>query len=312
MMAKYGYGIDIGGTAVKMGLFTETGELLEKWDIRTDVSESGIHIIPSIAKSVSDNIERHTLDRKNILGIGMGVPGCVLEGGFCTCVNLGWNNYPAPGTLRSLTGLEVRCANDANCAALGEAWLGSGKGHKDVVMITLGTGVGGGIILNGKIHTGIHGAAGELGHIPVNPRETRLCNCGNRGCLEMYTSANGNVRLAMDYLQEVDTPSPLRTAERINSKLCWDLAIAGDPVAVEIARRFSDYLGMGLAMIANIIDPEAIIIGGGVSRTGEPLRAMVESYFRKYAFHAVRNIDISIAQLGNDAGIYGCVKMLLD
>lgn len=311
-MAKYGYGVDIGGTAVKMGLFTVSGQLVEKWEIRTDTSDGGVHIISDIAASINANRAKRDLAPEDILGIGMGVPGPAHESGLISCVNLGWRGYPAVSTLEALTGFTVRCANDANCAALGEMWMGGGTGHRNIVMVTLGTGVGGGIIIDGRIHAGVHGAAGELGHVPVNPSETRRCNCGGYGCLEMYTSANGNVRLATDYLAEVDTPSPLRNAEKINSKLCWDFAIQGDPVAVEIAERFSNYLGMGLAMTANIVDPEAILIGGGVSRTGEPLRAWVERYYRKYAFPAVRDIDILLATLGNDAGIYGCMRMLME
>lgn len=311
-MAKYGYGVDIGGTMVKMGLFTTEGELLEKWSIPTNIEDEGVNVIPDIAASINANIEKHTLDKKDIIGIGMGVPGIVEKGGFITCVNLGWKDQPAITRMRERTGLNVRCENDANLAALGETWQGAGKGKKDVVMITLGTGVGGGIVLDGKLRSGFHGSAGELGHIPVNPRETRLCNCGNRGCLEFYASANGNVRLAKDVLNETDMDTPLRTIEHLDSKILWDLAIEGDPVAVDISEKFCNYLGLGLAMIANIIDPEMILIGGGVSRTGEPLRAKIEKYYRGYAFKPVKHIDIAIATLGNDAGIYGCVKYLLD
>lgn len=311
-MAKYGYGVDIGGTTAKIGRFTVEGELLEKWEVRTDTSDGGTHVLANIAASVEENIAANGIAREDIVGIGMGVPGPVNEEGVATCVNLGWSNYPAVQTLHEMTGFTVKCANDANAASLGEMWQGSGKGHKNIVMVTLGTGVGGGIIIDGKIHNGVHGAAGELGHINVNPEETRACGCGNHGCLEQYASANGNVYVAETYLAEVDTPSPLRTAERINSKLCWDLAIEGDPVAVEIAHRFSNYLGIGLSAIANVVDPEMIVLGGGVSRTGEPLRAMVEQYFRKYAFRACKDTPITIATLGNDAGMYGCVKMLLD
>lgn len=311
-MAKYGYGVDIGGTTAKIGRFTVEGELLEKWEVRTDTADSGKNIIPNIAASVEENIANNGIAREDIVGIGMGVPGPVAADGTCSCVNLGWVNYPAVNELNKLTGFAVKCANDANAASLGEMWQGSGKGHQNIVMVTLGTGVGGGIIINGKIHNGVHGAAGELGHLTVNPKETRACNCGNHGCLEQYASANGNVYVAETYLAECDTPSPLRTAERINSKLCWDLAIEGDPVAVEIANRFSNYLGIGLAAISNVVDPEMIILGGGVSRTGEPLRAWVEKYFKHYAFPACKNTPIAIASLGNDAGMYGCVKMLLD
>lgn len=310
-MAKYGFGVDIGGTTVKIGRFSDDGKLLEKWEIRTDTSANGANIVRDIADSVNKNIEKNAIDRADILGIGMGVPGPVNDG-VATCVNLGWKDYHVVEALGALTGFKIKCANDANAAALGEMWAGSGKGRKSIVMVTLGTGVGGGIIIDGKIYNGIHGAAGEIGHICVNPKETRPCNCGNCGCLEQYASANGNVRVAKDYLAEVDTPSPLRTAERINSKLCWDLAIEGDPVAVEIANRFSSYLALGLATLGVTADPEAIVIGGGVSRTGEPLRAWVEKYYKKYAFQAVRNTDILLATLGNDAGMYGCMCMLVE
>ena len=310
-MAKYGYGVDIGGTAVKMGLFTDEGKLIEKWSIDTNTAEAGAHVLPDIADSIKANIAARELKLEDILGIGMGVPGPVDASGLITCVNLGWKDYPAVATLEGLTGLKVRCGNDANVAALGEAWMGGGAGCKNVIMVTLGTGVGGGIIIDGKILQGAHGAAGEIGHLPIKPDDTRRCNCGNRGCLELYTSANGNVRVAQDYLAEVDTPSPLRDYEKLDSKICWDYAIAGDPVAVEIADRFCRLLGIGLATIANTIDPEAFIIGGGVSKTGEPLRVWSEKYYKEYAFHAVRGVEIRLAKLGNDAGIFGAMRMLM-
>ncbi len=311
-MAKYGYGVDIGGTTAKIGLFTVEGKLLDKWEIKTGITDGGERIMGRIAWSIREDMSSRDISEDMVAGIGVGVPGPVRDGGVVSCVNLNWVDFPVVSTLSWLTGLKVLCANDANVAALGESWQGSGKGILNMVMVTLGTGVGGGVIINGHIHNGVHGAGGELGHITVNPSETKRCNCGNFGCLEQYASATGNVYIAEKVMAELDTPSPLRSAEKINSKLCWDLAIQGDPLAVEITNRFSNYLGMGLATIAAIIDPEMIVLGGGVSRTGEPLRQWVEKYFKKYAFPACKDIPITIASLGNDAGMYGCVKMVLD
>ncbi|MGM9521569.1 MAG: ROK family glucokinase [Oscillospiraceae bacterium] len=310
-MAKFGYGVDIGGTTVKMGCFTDSGELLRKWEIRTDTSDKGANIIPDVARSVNDDIRKNGYKREELLGIGVGVPGPAHKDGTASAVNLGWVNAPVVEPLQQLTGFTAKVENDACAAALGEMWLGSGKGYSSIVLVTLGTGVGGGIIIDGKVLSGAHGAGGEIGHITIDASDPRPCSCGSHGCFEQFASANGNVRVALDYLAETDEPSPLRSIEKLNSKILWDYALAGDKVAIEIAERFSRYLGQGLASVANTVDPEVILLGGGVSRTGQPLIDYVEKYYKEFAFPACRDTEIRIASLGNDAGIYGCVYMLL-
>lgn len=310
-MSEYGFGVDVGGTTVKLALFTRSGELVKKWEIPTDTSDNGEHILSDIADALKRCMEEHALTADRFLGIGMGIPGPVRRDGTVSAVNLGWHNKPIAAILRELTGLGVRAENDANAAALGELWMGSGKGFRDLAMITLGTGVGGGIVLNGKVISGAHAAGGEIGHIPLEPDDPRQCNCGGHGCFEQFASANGCVRVAEDCLRETSEPSPLRDCGKLDSKIIWETALAGDKVASEIVERYCRYLGRGLATVANIVDPEVILLGGGLSKVGQPLITRVEPYYRSFAFPACKDTPIRIASLGNDAGIYGCMYMLL-
>ncbi len=310
-MAKYGYGVDVGGTTVKMGLFTTDGTLLDKWAIDTDVSLGGRNIPGDIGRSILADMNKHSFDKGDYLGIGIGIPGQIFPDGTANAVNLGWDHLPLVSELQDMTGLRVTGGNDANMAALGEYWMGTGKGYKSLVLVTLGTGVGGGIILDGKCLDGAHGAGGEIGHINVNPGETRVCGCGNRGCLEQYASATGNARLALDALASSNKPSTLRSCPKIDAKVCWDAAKAGDELAMEIADKFCDYLARGLATVANTVDPEVILLGGGVSHTGQPLIDRVTKYYVNYAFPACRKTPILLASLSNDAGIYGAMAALL-
>ena len=310
-MANYGYGVDVGGTAVKLGRFTSDGKLVEKWSISTDITDSGANVLADIANTIKENISANSLSRDQLLGVGIGFPGTAYKDGTASAVNIGWNRIPLISTLEGLLGLQVKCLNDANAAALGEMWAGSGKGFEDLLMVTLGTGVGGGVIIGGRLLIGAHCAGGEIGHIPIEPAETRQCNCGSYGCFEQYASATGNVRLANDILASTDEPSTLRSFPQLSSKICWDQALAGDKVALQIAERFCYYLGRGLAAAVNAIDPQVVLIGGGVSKTGQPLIDMTEKYFRAFAFPACRDIPLRLATLGNDAGIYGCVYSLM-
>ncbi len=308
---KYGYGVDLGGTTVKMGLFSDGGRLLDKWEIDTDVSNGGVNIPTDIGRSILADMNKHSFSRSDYLGVGIGVPGQVWPDGTADAVNLGWRRLPIIGQLEELTGLRAVGDNDANTAAMGEYWQGGGKGCKSLVLVTLGTGVGGGIILDGKCLQGAHRAGGEIGHIPVNPGETRLCGCGNRGCLEQYASATGCARLAMDALAGSGAPSTLRSERKVDARAVWDAAKAGDGLALEIAGRFCDILARGIATVANTVDPEVIVIGGGVSRAGQLLIDMTAERYRRYAFNPCKNTPIVLAKLGNDAGMYGCVANLL-
>lgn len=306
------FGIDIGGTTVKMGLFWEDGELFDKWEIPTRIQEQGREILPDIGASVLEALERHELSKEEIIGLGVGVPAAVDKTGFVPkTTNLGWIDKSVAEELHSLTGLKVKVGNDANMAALGEMWKGGGKGSENLVMVTLGTGVGGGIIVDGHCLFGAHGASGEIGHICVDNEETEYCGCGKRGCIEQYASATGIVRMAKRKLEEVQTPSVLRERE-ITSKEVWDAIRAQDAVAMEIGEQFGYYLGKALADVAAVTDPEVFVIGGGVSKAGTILLEYVDRYFRKYAFYSNRNTRFAMAQLGNDAGICGAAKMILE
>lgn len=305
-MAKYVFGVDIGGTTVKIGVFTDDGKLLDKWEIPTRTDEGGKYILSDIAESVEDRRVEMGIDKKDVLGVGMGVPGPVrADGTVLRCVNLGWGIFNVEEELSKLTGYVVKAGNDANMAALGEMWQGGGKGHRNIVMVTLGTGVGGGIIINGKMISGVNGAGGEIGHICVNDSETEKCGCGNTGCLEQYTSATGIVRSANILLNTTDKPSKLRTVQYISAKEIFDAAKDGDELAASLVENHGKVLGKALAQIACVVDPEIFVIGGGVSRAGDILVDTTKKYFLEYAFHACRTTQFALATLGNDAGIYG-------
>ena len=309
---KYCYGVDIGGTTVKMGLFEETGKILDKWEIVTRIEDEGKAILPDIAASILEKTQAHGLEKSEILGIGAGVPAPVTaEGVVNGSANLGWNYKEVKRELEELTGMDALIGNDANVAALGEMWKGGGAGQKNLVMITLGTGVGGGVIVNGKVITGEHGAGGEVGHICVNYDETDVCGCGNRGCLEQYASATGIVRLAKKRLA-VETRDTVLKKESVTAKDVFDAVKAGDAVAVSVAEEFGRYLASGLINLAVIADPAVFVIGGGVSKDGEVLIPFIQKPYREKAFFSNREIEFKLATLGNDAGICGAAKMILD
>jgi len=313
-MEYFGYAADVGGTTVKLGFFSSERLLLEKWEIPTDTQDGGARILSGVAASLNAHRAAHPLPDGALLGAGAGVPGPVRGGRFVDgCVNLGWSGVKdAGGELSALLSLPAVCANDANIAALGEQWAGGGRGFSDMVLATLGTGVGGGIVSGGRLVTGAHGSGGEIGHIQVEPGETEPCSCGLRGCLEQYASARGMVRLAEKYLAAHPGPSGLRALPHPTAKDIWDLAKAGDAAALAVSERFCGYLGRGLAAVAAVADPQVFVLGGGVSRAGEPLLRGTEKAFRRFAFHACAGAEFRLAALGNDAGIYGCMKLLLD
>ncbi|MCR5002544.1 MAG: ROK family glucokinase [Lachnospiraceae bacterium] len=311
-MDRYCFGADIGGTTVKLGLFTPGGEVVKKWEIPTRKEDKGSHILPDIADSIKAEMEERNLDRDNIIGIGVGAPGPVDKDGIIyKAVNLGWGVLNIKQELNKLTNLPVRAGNDANVAALGEMWKGGGEGFKDLVVVTLGTGVGGGVIIDGKVVAGYNGGGGEIGHIHIEDNEEETCGCGNRGCLEQYTSATGVVRLANRRLKKDNTNSVLRK-EEVTAKTVFDAVKAGDPLAVEIAEEFGRYLGKGLACIAGVVNPEVFVIGGGVSKAGQVIIDYVQKYYRQYVFHASQDARFKLATLGNDAGIYGAARLVLE
>ena len=310
---RFGFGIDVGGTTVKLAFFDETGIMLDKWEIPTNIENNGERVLPDIADSINNYLHAHDIGNGNIIGIGVGVPGPVNDDGIVNkCVNLGWGIKDLHGELSALTGFPVKGGNDANVAALGECWKGSGAGSRSMVMATLGTGIGGGIVLDGKIIGGAHGAGGEIGHMVLNPSESEICGCGKRGCAEQYCSATGVVRLANRYLDAHDDESVLRRKRVIHCKDVFDAAKKGDIASMKILDQMFDLLGMFLANVCCTMDPEVIVLGGGVSKAGQMLVDGATQAFARYAFHACRGTRIVLASLGNDAGAYGAFKLALD
>ena len=308
---KYCFGIDVGGTTVKMGLFEERGKILDKWEIVTRTEEEGKAILPDISASILEKIEEKGLKKEDIVGVGVGVPAPVTEEGIVDgTANLGWNYKNVRKELEELTGLYAQIGNDANVAALGEMWKGGGAGQKNMVMVTLGTGVGGGVIIGGRVLTGAHGAGGEIGHICVNYEETDTCGCGNHGCLEQYASATGIVRLAKKKLAE-ETRNTMLNLECVSAKDVFDAVKAEDVVAKEIAEEFGRYLGHALANLAAVADPAVFVIGGGVSKAGDMLIPYIEKPYLERAFFANKDVKFVLATLGNDAGICGAAKLVL-
>ena len=314
-MKEYAFGIDLGGTTAKIGLFTTSGALLEKWEVPTDTSNAGEHILENLADAIHGKMTEKEIAAEQVEGVGIGVPGPVLDSSIVpiVCANLGgWGERNVSAQLSGLlNGLKVLVGNDANVAALGEIWMGAAKGAKNAVMVTLGTGVGGGVVVNGKVIDGVHGAGGEIGHITVNRHETAVCGCGKRGCLEQYSSATGVVRCMKKLLDEnPDTPCVLRGTE-FAAKDVFDAARNGDALAAREVDEMSDTLGMALANIASTVDPEAFLVGGGVARAGDVLFAPLNKHFQEYAFKSCRETPIKQASLGNDAGIYGAVRLIV-
>ena len=309
---KYGFGIDLGGTTVKLAYFDREGKLLDKWEIPTVTENNGEKILPDIAAAVKGYIADKKIPKEQIIGIGIGVPGAVRPDGTVNkCINLGWGVFNIEKELSELTGFPVKAGNDASVAALGECWKGGGQGCDSMVFATLGTGVGGGIVVGGKVIHGTHGAGGEIGHMVLNREETEVCGCGKRGCVEQYCSATGIVRIARQFLAKTDKPSSLRAVEALTAKDVFDAGKAGDALALEILEQVYAYMGEFLANICNVTDPEAVVLGGGVSKAGQVLLDGVQRHFGNYVFHAVTGVRFALATLGNDAGAYGAFKLIL-
>lgn len=311
-MKNYCFGIDVGGTTVKMGLFKTDGQLVDKWEIPTRTEDGGKAILPDIAAYALAKLMEKDIARDDVAGIGIGVPGPINADGIVPhTANLGWGYKEVTKELSELTGLTCRGGNDANVAALGEMWKGAAAGHKSGVMVTLGTGVGGGIIIDGRIVTGTNGAGGEIGHIHVDDSIPWLCGCGNQGCLEQVASANGIVRLAK-WMLESKAKETVLDPETMTAKDIWDAVKDGDNFACEVAERFGSYLGLALANIASTVDPEVFVIGGGVSKAGPVILDYIKKYYVKYTFKGCRDAEFVLATLGNDAGIFGSAKLVIE
>ncbi|HEX3077286.1 MAG TPA: ROK family glucokinase [Lachnospiraceae bacterium] len=312
-MKKYCFGVDIGGTTVKIGLFTIEGTIVDKWEIKTRTEDKGSNILPDIAESLMDKLQEKGIQKDEIEGIGIGVPGPVdAKGTVLGCVNLGWGIFNVAEEVTRLTGIQnVKAGNDANVAALGEVWLGGGKGYDDMIMITLGTGVGGGVILGGEIVTGSKGAAGEIGHMTVKFDEPDTCNCGRKGCLEQFASATGIVKEAKRLLERTSEESSLRSIENLTAKDIFDAAKKDDKLAYELVEQLGWYLGSTCANISAVVDPQVFVIGGGVSKAGVILLDTIQRHYEKFAFKPHKEKEFRLAELGNDAGIVGSAKMVL-
>lgn len=307
---KYIYGVDIGATSVKLGFFTESEQLLEKWQLPSRTDGDSAAMFFEIVQSLQKNMAANSVRQTDIIGMGVGVPGTVDGfGAVHGSVNLGWKTVAIKDALESLCQFSVRVENDANAAALGEFWQGAAKGYDSIAMLTLGTGVGGALILDGKLQKGANGCAGEVGHICVRHDETLHCGCGACGCLEQYASATGLVRLAKQ--EAMSAKSTLMTPDSLSAKSVFEAAQAGDAAALAAVDCMAEMLGRALNCIAVVCDPQVFIIGGGVSAAGEFLRESICHHYRGMAFGAAGNSDIKIALLKNDAGIWGAADLFL-
>ncbi|MBQ8281459.1 MAG: ROK family glucokinase [Lachnospiraceae bacterium] len=311
-MKNYIFGIDIGGTSIKCGLFTSEGELLDKWEIPTNREDHGANVPADIANAIKEKMAEKFIEKENVLGVGMGIPGPVLDDGtVLQCPNLGWGRMNVAQTMNDLTGLKIKAGNDANVAALGEMWKGGGRGYDTMVMITLGTGVGGGIILDGNILCGTNGAAAEIGHMIVNPVEEDICGCGGHGHLEQYASATGIVRMAKKAIAAGCEATSLTSFENLTAKDIFDEAKKGDKVALDLVDTLGNYLALALSHVSASVDPQAYVIGGGVSRAGAILIDAIEKHYNNNIMKALQGKEFRLAELGNDAGIYGAARMLI-
>ncbi len=315
MDRKYCFGVDVGGTTVKIGLFQTDGKIVDKWEIKTNRENQGSAVLPDVVCSLEEKLKEHGIEKDRVKGIGVGVPAPVnAEGVVRNSANIGWGYKEVKREVEELSGLPAEVGNDANVAALGEMWLGAGKGQRDMVMVTLGTGVGGGVIVDGRPIVGSGGAGGEIGHLCVNYEETDTCGCGKTGCLEQYASATGIARVARIRLAKDNDSSALRECkpEEITAKTVFDALKEGDKVAEEIVEEFGTYLGHAMANLAAVTDPAVIVIGGGVSKAGDIILGYVEKHYQEKAFFANRHTKFILAELGNDAGICGSAKLVID
>lgn len=311
-MERYCLGIDIGGTSVKFGLFDMNGILIEKWSIPTDVEQNGKHILSDIADSVNGKVKEREILPEQITGAGVGVPGQVTEDGVVLFAeNLGWKQVPITRELSRLTGLSIRAENDANLAALGEIWRGSAKNCHSMIFVTLGTGIGCGVVMKDKILSGANGAAGEIGHMHIEDNMEEQCNCGKYGCLEQLASATGLRRLGKRELEASEEPSLLRRSE-VSAKTIFDAVKKKDALAIRVAEKFGQYLGKALANCTCILNPEMVVIGGGVSKAGAVVLEYIGKYYRQYAYPPCLDTEFRLAALGSDAGIYGGAKLVIE
>ncbi len=310
-MEKWLVGVDLGGTTIKIAFITMDGHIVEKWEIPTNIELDGKNIVPDIAISIDAKLEELSEPKEKLAAIGMGAPGFIdMKTGFIYhAVNIGWRDYPLKEELEKATGLSVTVDNDANIAAIGEMWRGAGDGEGNLLMVTLGTGVGGGIIVNGHIMHGTNGMAGEIGHITSIPDGGAPCNCGRMGCIETIASATGISRISKEKALKDTTSALYKILEQNGEVQAKDVAAAaekGDKVAIETLEEVTFHLGLVIANLANSINPGKIVIGGGVSKAGNTLMERLQEKFKHYALPRVaEGAELKVATLGNDAGVIG-------
>lgn len=301
----YYVGVDVGGTGIKYAVVTPDGTITKQWQEDTDTSDNGQRIGPQIVEGIKKGCKDAEIDWEDVLAIGVGVPGPVDEekGEVVVAVNLGWSHYPLRHILYEGLNRPISLINDANAAAMGEIWVGAGQGFNNAVFVTLGTGIGGGIIIHGKLLNGVHSSAGEIGHISVPNPYQFPCGCGKKGCIETLASANGFTKVAAMHYKE----NPPKSSQEL-----FEWAAAGDETANEVIEEVCDMLGYVLASVATTVDPELLIIGGGVSKAGEALVEPLKRHIQPYLFPALRDqIDVRIATLENDAGVLGAVHQAI-
>lgn len=311
---KYAIGVDVGGTTIKFGLFNQEGEILGKSSIATPASEGAEAILTAIAEHVKKILNDSIVGLEDLAGIGVGIPGPILKRDYViTCANIDCAGVYVGTELQKRIGARVLVANDANVAALGEQWLGAGRGVSSLVMFTLGTGVGGGIVIDGKIHEGVCGAGGEIGHMPILKDPCgRTCGCGQKYCLELVASATGIIARTKEAIASGERSTLESKLESMNAKDVFDAAAEGDALAQRIVEKTGDYLGRACAQIAAVLNPEMFVFGGGVSHAGEAIREPIERYFTKYCYEPARQTcTVRLAQLGNDAGIIGAARLVM-
>lgn len=312
-MKKYAIGIDVGGRSVKFGLFDKDGKLYDKSNIKTRTENNGDKILDDIYQHIIEILKKHDLKEKDLYGIGIGVPGPIVnQSTVKTAVNLGWGVINISQYLENKLNVNVLVANDANVAALGESWMGAAQGLDNIVMLTLGTGLGGAVIVNREIVSGRTGAGGEIGHMPILEKGlSRKCNCGKDTCFELVAAAPGIENIANQILFESNDSSLLRDIDSILAKDIFDALQKKDKIAEEIVDVYSNHLARGIGILSAILDPDMLLLGGGVSNAGDALLDRVKEKYKLHAFPSTEDLSIEIATLGNDAGIYGAAKLVL-
>lgn len=311
---KFAVGVDIGGTTIKFGLFQREGECIYETRQDTGAERPYEQVLIDIVNVIKNMLKENKVSEEDLVGIGIGIPGPVTgESKVNHCVNLGWEEVDVGHYIKRHFNCQVKVGNDANVAALGEIWTGAAKGYRSMVLVTLGTGIGGGIVIDGKILAGSHGAGGEIGHMPfLQQALNRICGCGGKRCFEQMCSAPNIVIRAKELLEKSDQESVLReNISNLDTEIIYKAAARGDKLAIEITDETAKEMGRALAIIGAVIDPEVFVIGGGVSAAGDGLFKPLRNYYEKYCFREGKDVPIIRASLGNRAGIFGAASLVI-